>query len=124
MPIPQDEISTNWIWASASETVAQVRARLPGNRNEAAYKYIVWAAGGGRYVVVRWYEIEDLARMQGAGILQQPIGSLVGLPPAVEGADRDSTSKQAAGELRDAQPGKRLVVLAGGVAVGIMTREL
>jgi hypothetical protein len=124
MPIPQEEINTDWILASAGEEVAAVQSRLPAARAERAYKYVVWAVEGGRYIVVRWIEIEDIARAQGAGVLQQPIGALPGLPKPVEGVEQASIGRQAAFELRDAQPGKRLVVLANAQPIGLLTREL
>jgi hypothetical protein len=124
MPIPNEDIHKNFVVAALDETVAQVQARLPARRDERAFKYIVLPAGDGRYIVVRWNEIEALARAQGPGILNSTFRALQGLPRSVEAVDQDSMGKSAATEIRDEQPGKRLVVLAAGQVIGLLTREV
>jgi hypothetical protein len=124
MPIPQEDIITNLIVADAHETVAQVQSRLPANRGDRAYKYVVWAVEGGRYIVVRWLEIEEIARTQSQNIMQTAIGALPDLPPPVEAVEQDSMGLQNANRLRDEQPGKRLVVLSNGAVIGLLTREM
>jgi len=123
MPIPQENLITNFIVVVASETVAQVQSRLPANRGDRAYKYLVWAVEGGRYVVVRWLEIEDIARTQSQNIIQTAIGALPGLPQPVEAVEQNNIGQQDANHLRDEQPGKRLVVLSNGAVIGLLTRE-
>ncbi len=124
MPIPQEDIITNVLVAAATETVAQVQSRLPANRADRAYKYVVWAIEGGRYIVVRWVEIEDIARSQNQDIMQMAIGALPGLPRPVEAVEQDSIGLQNANRLRDEQPGKRLVVLSNGAVIGLLLRQL
>jgi hypothetical protein len=123
MPIPQQEINTNWMWVSATETVGQIHARLPADRNERAYKYVVFQSGDGNYVVVRWIEVEQLAAAAGQDIRELPIGSLQGLPKSVIGVEQSGMGLAAAREERDAQPGKRLVILANGTPIGLLTKE-
>jgi CHAT domain len=124
MPIPQEDIITNLLVAAATDTVAEVQSRLPANRGDRAYKYVVWAVEGGHYIVVRWLEIEDIARAQSQNIMQTAIGTLPGLPKPVEAVEQDSMGLQSANRLRDEQPGKRLVVLSNGAVIGLLTREL
>jgi len=124
MPIPQEDIITNVLVADANETVAQVQSRLPANRGDRAYKYVVWAVEGGRYIVVRWLEIEEIAQAQSQNIMQTAIGALPGLPQPVEAVEQDSMGLNNANRLRDEQPGKRLVILSNGAVIGLLTREL
>ena len=53
MPIPQEDINTNWIWVSPDETVGQIQAKLSADRKVRAYQYIVFATNDGSYVVAR-----------------------------------------------------------------------
>jgi hypothetical protein len=122
MPIPQADINTNWIWVAPSETVAQIQAKLPADRNVRAYKYIVFPTTGGNYVVARWLEIEAIAA-GGQNILGTPIGMLKGLPKPVIGIEQNSMGISSAREERDAQPGKRLVILSNGQPIGLLTTE-
>lgn len=124
MPIPQEDLITNLLVVAATDTVAEVQSRLPANRGDRAYKYIVWAAEGGRYIVARWLEVEDIARTQSQNIMQTAIGALPGLPKPVEAVEQDSMGLPSANRLRDEQPGKRLVVLSNGTVIGLLTREL
>ena len=61
MPIPQEEINTKWIQVAEDETVGAVLARLPGDRTQRAFFYIVLPVAGGRYIVARWVEVEQIA---------------------------------------------------------------
>ena len=76
MPIPQEDINTNWVWVSQSETVGQIQAKLSPDRNVRAYQYIVFATNVGTYVVARWLEIEQIAAAGGQDIRGTPIGML------------------------------------------------
>src|SRR5215213_9702798 len=100
MPIPQEEINTNWIWVSANETVGQIQAKLPADRKVRAYKYIVFATTDGNYVVARWLEIEQIAASSGQDIRGTPIGMLKGLPKPVIGIEQDSMGLTSAREER------------------------
>src|SRR6266542_3928789 len=124
MPIPDADIGKNWIAAALNETVAAVLARLPERRGERAFKYLVLPTDDGRFVVVRWAEIEQIAAAAKQDIRGLAIGSLAGLPQPVAGVEQDSMGLQAARELRDRQPGKRLVILRQGQPIGILTLEL
>src|SRR5687768_6590173 len=111
MPIPQQDINTNWILVSPDETIAQIQANLSADRKVRAYQYIVFTTSAGNYIVARWLEIEQLAATSGQDIRTTPIGTLQGLPKPVIGIEQNSMGISAAGEERDAQPGKRLVIL-------------
>src|SRR5438477_611715 len=118
MPIPQADINTNWVWVAPSEAVGQIEAKLPADRNVRAYKYIVFATSDGKYIVARWLEIEQIAAASGQDIRGTPIGMLSGLPKPVIGIEQNSMGLSMAREERDAQPGKRLVILSGGQPIG------
>ncbi len=124
MPIPQEDINTNWIWVASNETVGQIQAKLPAERQVRAYKYIVFATNDGNYIAARWFEIEAIAAASGKDIRGTPIGMLQGLPQPVIGIEQNSMGLNAATEERDAQPGKRLVVLSNGQPIGLLTREM
>src|SRR4051794_34361630 len=123
MPIPQEDINTNWIWVSPNESVGQIQAKLQADRNVRAYQYIVFATRDGNYIVARWLEIEQIAAASGQDIRGTPIGMLKGLPAAVIGVEQNSMGISAAREERDAQPGKRLVILSNGQPIGLLTSE-
>jgi len=123
MPIPQEDINTNWLWVAPNETVGQIQAKLPADRKVRAYKYIVFDTPDGNYVVARWLEIEQIAAAGGQDIRGTPIGMLKGLPKPVIGIEQDSMGISAAREERDAQPGKRLVILSNGQPIGLLTNE-
>jgi hypothetical protein len=124
MPIPQEDINTNWIWVAPNETVGSIQAKLPADRKVRAYKYIVFATSDGNYIVARWLEIEQIAAASGQDIRSTPIGMLQGLPKPVIGIEQNSMGLSAAGEERDSQPGKRLVILSNGQPIGLLTREM
>ena len=65
MPIPQEDINTNWIWVSPDETVGQIQAKLPADRKVRAYYYIVFGTPDGNYIVARWFEIDQIAAASG-----------------------------------------------------------
>lgn len=124
MPIPQKDINTNWIWVAPNETIGQIQAKLSDDRKVRAYQYIVFATSDTNYIVARWFEIEQIAAASGQDIRGMPIRMLQGLPKPVIGIEQNSMGLNAAGEERDAQPGKRLVVLSNGQPIGLLTREM
>ncbi|MFN8566096.1 MAG: hypothetical protein U0Z44_00965 [Kouleothrix sp.] len=124
MPIPTSELNRRYLLVAASDTVAAVRDQLPARRAERAYVYVVWPTGAGRFVVVRWDEIEALARADPGAALASLIGGLPGLPDPVAAVEQDGMGIGTAREQRDNQPGRRLVVLAHGAVIGLLTREL
>src|SRR5215208_4419090 len=124
MPIPQEDINTNWVWVAPNETVGQIQAKLSPDRKLRAYQYIVFAISDVNYIVARWFEIEQIGAASGQDIRGTPIRMLQGLPKPVIGIEQDSMGLNAAGEERDAQPGKRLVVLSNGQPIGLLTREM
>src|SRR4051812_37176822 len=123
MPIPQEDINTNWIWVAPNETIGQIQAKLPAERQARAYTYIAFALSDTNYIVARWLEIEQLAAASGQDIRGTPIGVLQGLPKPVIGIEQNSMGISMAREERDAQPGRRLVILAGGQPLGLLTSE-
>lgn len=124
MPIPQKDINTNWIWVAPNETIGQIQAKLSADRKVRAYQYIVFATSDTNYIVARWFEIEQIAAASGQDIRGTPIRMLQGLPKPVIGIEQNSMGLSAAGEERDAQPGKRLVILSNGQPIGLLTREM
>src|SRR5262249_17997643 len=72
----------------------------------------------------RWFEIEQIAAAaSGQDIRGTPIKMLKGLPKPVIGIEQDSMGLTSAREERDAQPGKRLVILSSGRAIGLLTAQ-
>jgi hypothetical protein len=124
MPIPQEDINTNWILVAPDETISQVQAKLPAERQARAYKYIVFTASDGNYIVARWFEIEQIAVASKQDIRGTPINMLQGLPKPVIGIEQNSMGLSSAREERDAQPGKRLVILSNGQPIGLLTIEM
>ena len=70
-----------------------------------------------------WVEIEEIAA-GGQDIRGTPIGMLKGLPKPVIGIEQNSMGLSSAREERDAQPGKRLVILSSGQPIGLLTAEV
>ena len=124
MPIPEGELNKGYILVAAGDQIGQIRDRLPANAGARAYTYVVWPLPSGQYQVVRWLEIEALAGANAQITLTSAIGSLPGLPAPVAAVEQDSMGLSGAREQRDAQPGKRLVVLRNGAVLGLFTREL
>src|SRR4051812_9836792 len=124
MPIPQEDINTNWIWVAPNETIGQIQAKLPAERQARAYTYIAFALSDTSYIVARWFEIEQLAAASGQDIRGTPIRMLQGLPKPVIGVEQNSMGLNSAREERDAQPGKRLVILSSGQPIGLLTVEV
>ena len=123
MPIPKKDINTNVIQITPNETVDEVLMWLPADRTARAFCYVVLAVEEGRYIVVRWIEIEQIAARMRQDICSVRIAALDGLPPPVTAVERYSVSIQWAREECDRQPGKRLVVVTNGVVVGLLTVE-
>ena len=47
--------------AAEGSSRIQVLAKLPPDRNDRAFRYVVVPVAGGRYIVVRWVEVEQIA---------------------------------------------------------------
>lgn len=120
MPIPADDLDTQFILATANDTVGALLARLPADRSRRVYTYVVLPVAGERYVVARWLEVERIAAAKGPRIQDQRFADLPGLPDPVEGVEQHSMGLRAARALRDKQPGKRLVVVADDTVAGIL----
>jgi CHAT domain len=120
MPIPSDDLEKQFIIATPDATVADLLARLPTDRNQRVFSYVVLPGADGRYIVVRWLEVEQIAAGIGQQALDQLFANLPGLPKPVVGVEQQSMGLRAARDLRDEQPGKRLVVLANGAVVGLL----
>src|SRR5687767_14008309 len=100
MPIPQEDINTNWILVSPDETIAQIQANLSADRKVRGYHCIVLTTSAGNYIVARWLEIEQLAAASAQDIRNTPIGTLQGLPKPVICIVQDSMGISAAREER------------------------
>ena len=123
MPIPINELEQKFIFATPDKTIGELLGRLPGDRNERAFVYVVLPVAGGRYVVVRWLEVEQIAAGLGQDVRGMRLSSLPGLPEPVAAVEQNSMGIRAARELRNQQPGRRLVVLANGAVIGLLVIE-
>src|SRR5919109_2514748 len=90
MPIPLEDLEKRFIVAMPDETVGALLARLPDDRNERAFTYVVLPAAGGRYIVVRWLEVEQIAAGLNQDIRGMRLASLRGLPQPVEAVEQNS----------------------------------
>lgn len=120
MPISSSDLEKRFIIAMPDETIGALLSRLPANRSERAFTCIVLPGAGGRYVVVRWSEVEQIAALVRQDIRGLRLATLPGLPQPVEAIEQNSVGNRAARDLRDAQPGRRLVVLSSGAVVGLL----
>ena len=123
MPIPINELEQKFILATPDQTIGELLGRLPGDRNERAFVYVVLPVAGGRYIVVRWLEVEQIADGLGQDVRGMRFSSLPGLPEPVAAVEQHSMGIRAARELRNQQPGRRLVVLANGTVIGLLVVE-
>jgi hypothetical protein len=119
MPIPTEDLSTTFVVVAPNATVKDALKQLPKERDQRVWWYVLQPAAGGRYLAVRWSEIEEIARAMG-DIDLLPISALEGLPQPVEAVEQSSMGERAARDLMAAQPGKRLVVLAEGNVIGVL----
>jgi hypothetical protein len=123
MPIPLDDLITDFLLVGEHTTVSEALARLPERRTERFYTYVIVPVADGRFIVARWHQVEEIAVQAGANLLNQPLATLPGMPaPSV--AVEQSSNKQQAEWLRDAQPGRRLVVLSNGAVIGLLMDEM
>lgn len=153
MPIDYNRVSAqkDFVVLAADTTVGEAYWRIPLSLRDRAYTYLVVPRADGAYVVVRWIELEEIARLSGYNITGEHIAALVrltarpGYIPSGEpvsaklagltldallrrfapaaAVDEQTTSTQAAQEARDAHPGRRLVVTSSGVVVCLLTVE-
>ncbi|MBC8160423.1 MAG: CHAT domain-containing protein [Roseiflexaceae bacterium] len=123
MPIPNSQITTAAVLLVAAEdTVADLLARLPSDRVQRAFTFVVFPAAAGRYWVLRWQAVEQIARTFGGNLLGRPVGELPGLPAPVPAVDVAS-NQQEARQLRDEQrPLRALVVLNGDTFLGLFVQ--
>jgi hypothetical protein len=124
MPIPLEELNKNFLVAAPDATIGALLDQLPADRNQRVFLYVVLPVAGGRYVVVRWLEIEQIAKAVGGEIRGLQLAKLQGLPMSVEAVEQDSMGIKSARDLRDEQPGKRLVVLSNGSVAGLLIDSL
>lgn len=120
MPIPLEDLEKNFVVALPDETIGALLVRLPADHNERANTYVVQPVGDGRYVVVRWLEVEQIATAMKQDIRGMQLSSLAGLPQPIGAVEQSSMGGEAARRKRDTQPGRRLVVLADGKVIGLL----
>ena len=109
------------VLVAASDQVGAVLRRLPDDRNQRAFSYVVFPAAAGSYHVLQWQQIEQIAGDDGHKLLVAAIGDLVGLPAPVPAVEVDSMSMRAATDLRnDQRPLRVLVVLRSGAFIGLL----
>jgi hypothetical protein len=123
MPIPLSDLNRQFIVAVPDATVGALLERLPEERNARAFTYVVLPVAGARYIVVRWIEVEEIARAMDGEVRGLRLATLEGLPGAVGAVEQNSMGIQSARDMRDGQPGRRLVVLSKGSVVGLLVRE-
>ena len=125
MPIDPSRLVTDGVvLVAAGDQVSAVLRRLPDDRNQRGFAYVVFPAVGGSYYALQWQQIEQLAGDDGRNLLALAIGNLVGLPAPVPAVEADSTSMRAATDLRDDQrPLRVLVVLRGGAFIGLLVNN-
>lgn len=153
MPINFDtlKLTTDFMTVEHDASVSEIYNLLPNDRRDSqAFTYILAALPDGRYIVVRWVEIEEIARRAGPGTIRplklteladlpEPtmapqaggyakfanysFADLLRLLTPVEAVEQKTTTTQEARELRDAHPGDRLVVLDNGVVRGFLANE-
>ena len=92
MPIPKKDINTNVIQITSNETVEEVLMWLPADRTARAFCYVVLAVEAGRYIVVPWIEIEQIAARMRQDVSSMRIAGLDGLPPPVTAIERYGVS--------------------------------
>lgn len=124
MALDMSQITTdNVVLVSAQDTVDLVLSRLPADRAQRAFAFVVFPITADRYYVLRWQTIEQIARDAGRDLRGDPIGTLA-TPKPVPAVDI-SINEQEARELRDDQrPLKALVVLRAGQFVGLFAQIL
>ncbi len=123
MPIPLEKLNTQLIVATPDETIGALLRRLPEDRIGRVFTYVVLPADGGRYLAVRWIEVEQLAATAGGNILGLRLAALLGLPSPVEAVKQNSMGWKSAQSLQSVQPGERLVVLANGSVIGLLAPD-
>jgi hypothetical protein len=120
MPIPPEELYRSFVVVAPDATVGQVLRQMPQDRGQRVWTYVVMPVEGGRYLAVLWRDVERSALKMGGDLSRFPFNMLEDLPEPIEAAEQSSTSKQAARDLRDAQPGRCLVVLSEGKVIGLL----
>src|SRR5262245_14567298 len=123
MPIPQDDINTNWALVVQNDTVGQIQAGLPADRNVRAFKYIAFATGDCNFSVGACLDIDQISGVSGPDIRKTPICMPQVVPKPVIGIEQDAMGIKASRAERDAQPGKRIVILSNGQPIGLLTDE-
>jgi hypothetical protein len=123
MPIPSEKLNTDFIVATADETIGMLRPRLSSDRVARLWTYVVLPAADGLYLVVRWIEVEQIAAATGGNLWEVRLDSLPGLPQPVEAVKQASMGLRSAQSLQQTQPGERLVVLANGTVIGLLAPD-
>lgn len=118
MPIPSEDLYKNYIVATLDTIAESLLPRLPSNRVDRMYHFVVVPVGDSRYYAILWKDIEELASRR--NIRSMPISALQELLVSVEAVEQNSMGEKAAREIRDLQPGKRLVVLSQGSVIGLL----
>src|SRR5689334_19934763 len=85
MPIPLTDLTRQFIVAAPDATIGAVLVQLPADRYTRAFTYVVLPVAGARYIVVRWIEVEEIARAMDEEVRGLRLATLDGLPRAVEG---------------------------------------
>ncbi len=131
-----------------ADVVTSGTGQTTRDRTQRAYSYVVVPRPDGQFLLARWFEIEMIAAIVNTDLralalanvpdlltgrdldaltIRGPKGltarDLIQLLAPVAGLDRDTHTQDDAKRARDAHPGQRLVITAGGAAVGILVVE-
>jgi len=60
MPIPSEDLYTSFVVVAPNATIGQVLKQLPEDRRQRAFTFVVLPVEYGRFIVVRWDEVERI----------------------------------------------------------------
>ncbi|MDZ4716952.1 MAG: CHAT domain-containing protein [Roseiflexaceae bacterium] len=146
------KLNTEFIIVTADTMVGAAYALMPKEtREKLAFSYVLAALPDGRYFAARWVEIEEIGRRFGAGQLraikltdiaalpapttpplpggypklaEYSFADLLRLLTPAEAVEKSQTTTQEARQIRDSNPGKRIVILDNGTVVGLIILEM
>jgi hypothetical protein len=128
MPISEEALVRDFIVVDERTTVRQVRDQVAATENSRTY--IVVRLSNGKYAVLRLNELIQVLKEHSETLapemLEASLNDVPGLlpPRAADGVEQASMGTGRAKMLVNKMPGKRLVVLASGQVVGLLTVQV
>jgi hypothetical protein len=125
MPISEEALVRDFIVVDEWTTVQQVRDHVAATKNN--WAYIVVRLDNGQYAVLRLNELIQVLKEHSQTLLPEMLKASLNsvpdllLPRAADGVEQASVGTGRAKMLLNKMPGKRLVVLADGQVVGLLT---